>query len=248
MVGRGRDEAHGDQMPLAHGLLEGVMELGGTELLALFQVGLHEGVVHLHDLVNDLGVGLFHRGEIRADTVVRLEKAVRHPVAALGGQVDGQTLGAEVLLQIGEHLTQVRARRIDLADDDHAAQALILGLCHDLVGDALNTRGGVHDHGGGLHGRQHADGTADEIRQAGRVDQVDVNPAQIHAADGAVQRVLGGFLLGVVVADGSTPFHGSGLADHARLVQQNFGEGGFAGARVTHERDVANVRRGIGHS
>jgi hypothetical protein len=44
----------------------GVVQLLGLQVLALLQVDLHQRLVHLDHLVDDLAVGLLHRREVGA--------------------------------------------------------------------------------------------------------------------------------------------------------------------------------------
>ena len=60
-TGLRRDEADGDQMGLAQGGFERVMQLLGLELLALLQIDLHQRLVDLDHLVDDVAVRLFDR-------------------------------------------------------------------------------------------------------------------------------------------------------------------------------------------
>ncbi len=89
-----RREADRHQVPLAQGRLERVMELFRLQILTLLQVKLHELLVHFHDLVDDAGMRVRHRGE-RDTVALRIEETVDNFFLVSGRQIDGQALVAK---------------------------------------------------------------------------------------------------------------------------------------------------------
>ena len=234
------DEADRDQVGLAQGLLEGVVELLRGQLLALLQVELHELFVHLDHLVDDLAVGLLDGGEVRT-LAAGLEEAVDDPLAAVRRQVDGQALGAEGVLDLRGQVLQVHALGVDLVDDDHAAQVAVVCRLPHALGDGLDTGLGVDHDGGGLHRGQHRDAAADEVGESRGVDQVDVLAVGVEAGDADVQRVLVLLLHGIEIADGRASLHAAGLGYDSGGGEQGLYQGGLAGVGVADQGDVTDV-------
>ncbi len=158
----GGDETDRDQVGLAKGLLEGVVQLLRGQILALLQVKLHELFVDLHHLVDDLAVGLRYGGKVRLFPSW-LKEAIDHALAAVRRQVDRQAPGAEGLLDPGSQLFELHGLGIDLVDQDHAAQLTAVRCAPHTLRNGLDPGLGVDHYGGGLHGGQNREGAADEI-------------------------------------------------------------------------------------
>ena len=75
-TGAGRDKTHGDQMALAQRLLQRGVQLGWVDV-AILQVALDKGGIHLDHLLNQGPVGHRHAAQIAVAGAV--EKAVQHP-------------------------------------------------------------------------------------------------------------------------------------------------------------------------
>ncbi len=184
----GRDEADRDEVSLAQRLFERRVQLLGLQILALLQVQRHQVFVHLDHLIDQGGVGGGNTGKIAVSGGV--EKAVRHPGSAVGRQVDRQAFAAERLLNLLQQAGQVDVVGVDLVDDDHPALPAFGGALHHPLGDRLDPGLRVDHHCDGLHRRQHGDGLADEIREAGGIDQIDVGAVVVEIDQRGVERVL----------------------------------------------------------
>ena len=234
-------------MPVAQRLLERLVELLGLEVRTLLQVELHQSLVDLHHLVDDLRVRVGHGGEV-AGLPGGLEEAVHDALSAPRREVDRQHLLAEGLPRLLQQGGEVDALGVDLVDDDHPAEPALRGPLEQTLGGHLDARVGVHHHRHRLHGGKHRHGAAEEVGQPRRVDHVQMPAAEIEARDRRVQRVQQVLLQGVEVADRGPLVHATGLRDGASHVQQRLQEGGLTGATGANQRDVADVlRRVAGH-
>ena len=190
-------------MSFAQRLLESVVQLFRRELFTLLEIELHQLLVDLDDLIDDARVGFRNGGEIGLP-VIGNEEAVRYRLATLGGQVDGQAFGTEFFVDLGEQPFQIRILRVDLVDDDHAAETAFGGRFHHLPGAHFDTGTRIDDDGGGLDGRERNQRPAEKIGIARCVQQVDVLALVIEARNRSVERVLVLPLLRVEVTDRGT--------------------------------------------
>ena len=174
------------------------MQLLGLEFLALLEVQGHEVVIHLDDLVDDPGVCFLDRGEIGRLALV-MEKAVDDFRAARGREVDRQAFAPELLADLLQHRLGIRIARVDLVHDDDPAQATVAGRVHHALRHRLDAGDCAHDNGRGLDSLENRQRSADEIRETGRVDQVDVGRAGLEPADRGIDGMLQAARLRVVV-------------------------------------------------
>ena len=98
----------GIEVALAHRALERLVQLLGRDL-ALLEVDLHQLLVDLDHLVDQLPVRLLDRGEIRLAR--GREEAVRDLARARRRQVERQAFLAEGLLDLLQQRRQVRRSR-----------------------------------------------------------------------------------------------------------------------------------------
>ena len=157
--------------------------------------------------------------------------------AAIGGQVNRQTLLAEGFLDIGEQSGQIEILRVDFVDYDSAAEFAVLRPLHHAMGNEFNAVLRVDHDRGGLDCRQRADGLAHEVRIAGSVDQMNVGALVVEVDHGGTKRVLMLFFEGIEVADRGAALDASWRGDGAGPMEQRFREARLAGARVAYERN-----------
>ncbi len=133
-------------------------------------------------MIDDVRIGFGHRREVGV-AVVWNEKAVGDRFAPLGRKVDGQTLRAELLVYRFEQRLQIRIVRIDLINDDHSAEPPLGGRFHHLAGIHLDAGARIDDDGDRLHSRQRNQRAPDEVRIAGRVQEIYVLALVVEAGD-----------------------------------------------------------------
>jgi len=209
--------------------------------IALLEVGFHQFFVDFDDLLDQRAVGVGDGREIRVAR--RVEKAIDHLFAVCGRQVDRQAFLAERGLDVGEQRRQVDVLRVDLVDDDEAAQPALARPLHHALRDHLDAVLRVDHDGRRLDRRQRVQRLAEEIRIAGRVDQVDVAIAVREINERARQRMLEFFFERVEVADRRAFIDAAGRGYRARLVQQSFGQCGFACRAVSDQSNRAYCLR-----
>ena len=243
-----RDEAHRDQVALAQRLLQWGVQLAGVDV-ALVQVAFDEVAIDLHHLLDQRAVGVGHGAEVAV--AVALVEAVHHLRGAGVGQVQRQAFAAEAGPDVRQQRGQVGPLGVDLVDDDQAVLLALGGVLHHAARHGLDAGGGVDDDGAGFHRLQRRQALADEVRQAGGVDQVDAAAVMLQVHDGRLQRMLGLDLLRVVVAHGAAALDAAHGADGAARVQQGLGQQGLAGGGGPDQGQGADVFDdrvgGVGH-
>jgi hypothetical protein len=204
-----------------HRALERFVQIVGRHF-AFFQVGAHELLVHLDHLLDQPAVRLLDRGEIRL--AGRREEAVRDLARLLRRQVERQAFLAEGLLDLLQQPGQVRVLGVDLVDDHHAVEAALGRPLHEAAGHHLDAVLRADHDRRGLDRGQRRQRVAEEIRVAGRVEQVNAVLLRFEARDRELERVLEGFLERGVVADGAAALHAAGRRNRAGAREQRFGQ------------------------
>ena len=237
----GRDETDRHEVALAQALLEGIVQLASLERpLAFIEIAVHDLLVDLDDLIEDLLMGFGDRGEIGFS--LRFEEAVDDLARAIGRQVDRQAFRAEFLAQFCGQGSQI-AFGIDAVDDEYAGEAALAGVVHQSSRTVFDAVAGIDDDDAGLDRGQGRQGRAAEIRVARRVDQIDVAIAVIDRDQRRLHRVTALFLHRIKIGNGVAAFDRTCRLDRAAGMQQGFKQGGFAGAGMACQGDVAD---GIG--
>jgi hypothetical protein len=113
-----------------------------------------------------------------------------------------------------------------------------------FAGDHLDAVLRIDDDRRRFDGGQCANRASDEIRQTGRVDDVNAAIAGVEVHDGGVQRVLVGLLERLEVTHCGTSFDAARGRDRAGSLQQCFRERGLACATMSDERYRADHFRG----
>ena len=233
-------------MAFAQALLERVVQLlPGQARFAVVEVAAHDGLVDLDDLVDDVLVRGGGRREIRL--TARFEKAIDHRAAPLRGQIDWQALVAELVAQRFGDTFEVDAVVVDLVDDQDAAQVALFGAFHQPPGRVRDADHRVDDDRAGFHGGHRGQGRTAEVRIAGCVDQIDMDVADVDRRDCRGHRMAAFLFHRIVVRHGRAAFDGACRLDCAAGMQQGFEQGGFAGARMTCECDIADAIGAVRH-
>ena len=148
---------------------------------------------------------------------------------------------AEQLLDAVDQRGEVDVVGVHAVDDDHPPQAGLLGLGEDPAGVHLDARLGVDDDGRRVDAAHGADGLADEVGIAGRVDQVEVLAGVVEVHDAGFDRVLVLLLFLVEVADARAVVDAGGPADGPGGGEDLVDQRGLAGRAVPTEGDVADL-------
>ena len=244
-AGGGGHETDRHQVAVAQRQLEGIVQPFRGDL-ALFQISLHQVVVHFDHLVDDLLVRVFHRAEIGLPAVAMKEN-VDHPRPVTGGQVYRQAFRAERALNLFEYRSDINVFRIDPVDHHHAAQVALGGCIHGSLRHGLDAGRGVHDDGGGFHGRKDRKGPADEVGMTRRIEQVDVHAVVVEMTEPGLQRVPYFLFPGVGVGHRGSGVNGALVWNLSGAVQQGIREFGLAGAAVSHQGDVTDLFGAVCH-
>ena len=184
-----------------------------AQLLALAQAGLHGQQAH-----HALEAGLF------AD-----------------GQLHGHQLGLEGLLDLRQGARVVGVFAVQLVDDHEARQLILVGVAPDQLGAHLHAGHGIHHHDGGLADVQGGFDLADEVGEAGRVQDVDFVVVILDGDDGGGDGDLAPALLVLKIGDGRAVLDLALPRDGAGVEQERFGQGRLARTAVPDERDIADL-------
>jgi hypothetical protein len=111
----------------------------------------------------------------------------------------------------------------------------------------FNAVGGVDYDGAGFHCGQCRQGGAAEIGVARSIDQVDMTFAARDRGDAGLDRVLALFFHRIEIGDRASAFNGARRLDGAAGMQQGFKQGGFAGAGMACQCNVANGLGAVRH-
>ena len=178
-------------MPLAQRALERLVQFLRRHF-ALFQVLLHQLLVDLDHLVDELAVRFVDRGEVRL--ALGREEAIGDLAAVARRQVERQAFLAEGLLDALEQVLAIDVLGVDLVDHDEAVEAALLRPLHEAPGHHLDAVLRIDHDRHGLHRGERGQRVAEEIRVTGRVEQVDAHllAVRLHGegGDGELERVL----------------------------------------------------------
>jgi hypothetical protein len=159
------------------------------------------------------------------------------------GKLDRDDGAAEGGLQRFQRAIQAGALAVGPRQHDDARQRLRLGLLPHLLGLHLGAGDSVHRHEHRVHDRQRRAGIAEEVREPGRVDEVDLGLVPLGVGDGGRQGVLAGDFLFVEVGDGVAFVDLAQPVDHAGIEENRRGELGLARPGMPDDRDVPDACR-----
>ena len=96
---------------------------------------------------------------------------------------DGRFSGRQPAPNLSDQRFEVDPLGVDLVDDDHPAQALIMCRLHHAPGVLFDAFLGINHDSGRLDGRQDGKRATVKVPISRRVDEVDVNTAVIEMTD-----------------------------------------------------------------
>jgi hypothetical protein len=135
---------------------------------------------------------------------------------------------------------------VHAVDDDQTRQPALLGVAPDLLRLHLDARHRVdHDERRFGHAQRRAR-LGQEVRVAGRVDQVDLGLLPLHERERREQADLSLDLVGIEVRHRRAFVDATDPVDGAGVEEQGGHERGLSATSVAHHRHVADVR-GVVH-
>ena len=222
----------------------------------------HQVVVGFRDQFHQRfpGVLRFGRDAFRNGDWLAASGAALVGVGPLGNQVDDAAEAlflavrqlhrhegpAEGGMQVLEGGRKAGALAIQAVDDHELRQVLVVGQGPDAFGLHFHTSHGVDDDEGGVGHPQRRARFAQEVAEAGRVDEVDLRAVPVEPGRRRGQRVLADDGLFVEVGRRRPVVDASQAGRGSRGEQQRGDELGLAGAVVADDCHVANGRRCIG--
>ena len=158
------------------------------------------------------------------------------------GELDRHHVVAELFARFIHDLVEVRVFTIHLVNDHHAGLFARLAHSHRLFG-ADDRAGNRADHDQRRIAKLHRRGDfAVEIKEARRVDQVDLGVLPLERRDRHVDGDIALQLFGIEVRRRSVVRE---TVYKARIVEHGLGQRGLAFAAVSKDTDVANFIRGV---
>ncbi len=194
-----------------------------VDLLAQLLVG-RDGAPELVDLLGE-------QADQPEELAVRVEMR----------QVQRQHSRAERVLAAQQRGVEVRAGLVQPGDEHRTGHADRGALLPDRAGRGVDAFGGRQHEQRGVRGTQPGAQFTDEVRVAGRVDQVDLDVLVLHRCDGQSD---GPLLLdrgGLVVAHRGALGDGARSGDRRGGGQHRLGDRGLAGGRRADQHDVADL-------
>ena len=161
------------------------------------------------------------------------------------GQLDGDHVGAELLVDHGHDLLEAGVLTVHLVDDHHAGHALGLAHGHGLLGAHHGAGDGAHHDEGAVSQERGGGHVAIEVVAARSVDKVDLSVLPLHGLHGHVDRAAALGFFGIEVGDGGAVLHLADTIDEARVKQNGLYESGLSFAGMAENAHVANGFSGI---
>src|SRR5262249_32563980 len=146
--------------------------------------------------------------------------------------------GRQLLGDVVQHAFGVGAATVDLVHEDHRWDAQALQRTHQYACLCLDALNGRHDEHRAVEHVQHPLDLGNEVRVAGRIDQVDCDVGDLERdnrrLDGDAASPLQGERVGLSAAAVDT----ADLADDAGVVEQAFGQAGLTGVDMRQDSQV----------
>ena len=156
---------------------------------------------------------------------------------------EGDGLRAEGLADLAEDAEEVDVVGVHLGQGDDPAEPQPARLLGDLAGVDLDARGGRDGDDHVLDGGQGAQGVADEVGVARRVDEVDLLALPLEVEQVAVDGQVPSFLLVVDVGDAGAVVDRASPVGGAGGEEQGVGKARLARRPMTGQGNVPDVGR-----
>jgi len=167
---------------------------------------------------------------------------------ALGS--DRQLQHGRLGVEAGDHhldaAEEVRAGAVELVDEAHPRDVVLLGLTPDLLGLRLDTGDTVVDRNRAVQDTQRPLDLDREVDMAGSVDDVDLVTLPVGRRRGGSDRDATLLLLLHPVHDGTAVVNLTDLVRDTGVEQDALGRGGLTRVDVRHDPDVPGLVEGVG--
>lgn len=140
-----------------------------------------------------------------------------------------------------QHGVVARAASVDLVDEDEGGDAQPLQGAHQDASLRLDALDGGDDQHGAVEDAEHPLHLGDEVRVAGGVDEVDRHVVEREGDDGGLDRDPALPLQREGIGPGVPGVDAADLVDHARRVQQAFGQAGLTGVDMGEDPEVEQM-------
>ena len=140
-----------------------------------------------------------------------------------------------------ERSVEARALAVEPIQHDDARHLELLGGRPDFLGRDLDAGDSVDDDERAIRDAQRRARVAQEVRHAGRVDEIDLVLVPLDVGEAAGQRVLPRDFLFVVIGDRRPVVHAPEAVHRAGIEQQRRDELRLAGAAVADQGDVSDA-------
>jgi len=256
-VARGRAHQHRDHLPPDGGQLQTGAHLVIAQRLAI-EILVYQVVVRLSHRLRQL-LAVFSR--LLLERIGNLAlllpderfhgDQVHHPlelVLGTDGEHHRQAPFPQPLLNIAQHLEEVRILPIHLVDEDEpgdTAPLLLIRIAPRQLGTHLHAGGGAHGEHcpvGYPRRRLHL---PDEVGVPRGIDDVELKPLPLAGYHGEIDAYLALHLVGVIVRGRVPLVHLAQAGDRLRAVQHGLRQRCLARARMGKEHHIAHLLRGM---
>ncbi len=180
---------------------------------------------------------------LRHVDVLAVEVGGKEPVVVLGELLDVEPperhgMHAETRPNLFEHALDVCAGAVGLVDEEHRRDPQALQRAHEHERLRLHAFDGGHDEHDAVEHAEHALDLGDEVRVAGRVDQVDGDVVDRERDDRRLDRDPSLALERERVGLRRPAVDAAGRGDHTGVVEKPLGECGLTGVYMRQDPEV----------
>ena len=223
---------------LIHGAFKRLVKRFVIWLFAL-EVSLHERVVNLDNLIEELGVKAGDWANVAFALAV--QKAIDDRRALVRGQVDRKAASAKRFFELVQKCTEVCNAFANVADHDGNRQLEVAGELQQAPGHAVDPTLRVHHEHHRLGGGKAGNRLSYEIRRTRKVENVDALPLVSCMQERRVHGVVVRLLFFLEVASRGARVDVALATDFASAKQEGFGQGGFSARARAGEENVVKV-------
>jgi hypothetical protein len=218
--------------------------VAGGRLLEQLVAGLGDRVLQVVGDRDALAL-LLHvlAGELPGPVVDEVHDA-REGLGLADGELDRHGVDAQALAQRAHRRAEVGVLLVHHVDRDQDRRLLLAHDLPDHLGPDLDAAGSAHQQQGGIGDAQRAVDVPDEVRVAGRVEQVDLVSLPLELRQRQVDRDLARDLVGRVVEQRGPVRDAAEAVRRLGVEQHGFGERGLADTVLGDESDIADLSGG----
>ena len=163
-----------------------------------------------------------------------------NPFSSPRGMARGTTERPKALCSDSMRAPERGAVAVHAVDDDQARDLVVGGVAPDLLRLDLDAGHAVHHHDRGVGDAQGGPGLGEEVRVAGRVEEVQLRLAPLAVGDGGLQADLPLDLVGIEIGHGGAVVHAAQPVDRSHVEEHRGDQRRLPAASVADHGHVAD--------